>query len=148
MKHRKVKSKSTEKAAENNVIAPGWENIRYFTPREFTCSCDGMCDHPTAISMDLVKELDEIREAVGMPIKITSGTRCARHNRKVGGAPKSAHVPVNGVSHAADIACPNSLFRYLFLTHAFGRFRRIGIAEGFIHVDNDPNLPQDVAWTY
>jgi hypothetical protein len=27
-------------------------------------------------------------------------------------------------------------------------FNRIGVANTFIHVDNDPSLPEDVIWTY
>ena len=137
----------------------GWEDIRYFKPREFTCNCDDFCDHSPAISLELVAKLDRIRDAIEMPVKINSGTRCERHNRRVGGDIHSAHVPKkrkgratdvnqNGTSHAADVHCPNATFRYAFLSAALPLFNRIGIAKDFIHVDDAPELPDNAIWVY
>ncbi len=125
-----------------------WDAITYFTAREFTCKCEGFCDHPDVVSMELVQKLDRIRKAVGVPLKINSGTRCERHNRKTGGASTSAHLPKNDVSYAADVACPNGSIRYVLIREALREFNRIGIAKDFIHVDNDPSLPAEVVWTY
>lgn len=44
--------------------------------------------------------LEQVRAAVGLPIRVSSGYRCAALNRAVGGSPNSAHV--NGL--AADIS--------------------------------------------
>lgn len=125
-----------------------WKKIKHFTPKEFTCKCDGLCDHQDAISVEMVAKLDKIRDAINMPVKINSGTRCVRHNLRSGGKERSAHVPKNGPSHAADIHCPNSAFRCAFLREAVGVFPRIGVGKTFIHVDDDPELPQDVVWVY
>ncbi len=125
-----------------------WDSIRHFKPREFTCSCDGLCDHPDVISPEFVAKLDEIRERIGLPVTVTSGTRCERHNRKVGGKPHSAHLPKNGVSHAADIKCSDSAYRFAFLSAALPLFKRIGVGKEFIHVDDDPELPSEVVWVY
>lgn len=43
--------------------------------------------------------LDPLREAYGKPIKVTSGYRCPRLNRAVGGAESSQHIK----GEAADI---------------------------------------------
>jgi len=43
--------------------------------------------------------LDPLREAYGKPIRVTSGYRCPRLNRLVGGAPNSQHMR----GEAADI---------------------------------------------
>ena len=128
--------------------ASAWDQIKYFTPKEFTCKCQGFCDHPSVISMDVVTKLDNIRELIGKPITIVSATRCERYNRKFGGKARSSHVPRDGVSHAADVACLDSAFRFAFLTAAIPMFNRIGIGKDFIHVDDDPELPRNVVWRY
>ena len=150
----KFRKQKRENASKSDSIEPSrtqaitWDDIKHFTPREFTCKCEGLCDHPVVISLDLVAKLDSIRESIGRPIGITSGTRCERHNQRVGGKQRSAHIPKNGVSHAVDIHCPDSSFRYAFLKSALPLFNRIGIAKDFIHVDNDPELPGKVIWVY
>ena len=150
-KFRKQKQESTTKTesietSRNQEIS--WNDIKHFTPREFTCKCDGLCDHPVVISLELVAKLDSIRDSMGRSIGITSGTRCERHNQRVGGKRRSAHTPKNGVSHAVDVHCPDSAFRYAFLKSALPLFNRIGIAKSFIHVDDDPELPGNVIWVY
>ena len=40
---------------------------------------------------------DEIREHFGRPAIITSGTRCAKHNREVGGVAGSYHTTGNAI---------------------------------------------------
>lgn len=126
----------------------GWDGVNNFVPREFTCRCEGLCDHPVVVSLDLVAKLDKIRDLMGMPVTIVSGTRCERYNRKVGGRPLSAHIPRDGTSHAADVRCPDNAFRFAFLAAALPIFNRIGIGKDFIHVDDDPNLPANVVWVY
>jgi hypothetical protein len=133
-------------SAENTVNS--WNEINHFTPREFTCTCNGFCEHPSVISMELVAKLDRIRHQIGLPVTIVSGTRCERHNRRVGGNPRSAHLAKNGVSHAADIQCPHPAFRFAFLNQALSLFNRIGIGKDLIHVDDDPELPPNSLWVY
>ncbi len=127
---------------------PSWERVKHFTPREFTCTCDGLCDHPVAISPDVVAALDRIRDELGVPLSVVSGTRCERYNRKVGGSPRSAHIPKNGISHAVDIRCQDAQLRHRLISAALAVFPRIGIAKDFIHLDDDPELPQPLIWVY
>lgn len=150
-KPRKSRAESGETAcsqASGQNAPTSWESVSHFTPREFTCRCEGLCDHPVVVSPDLVAKLDKIRELIGMPVTIVSGTRCERHNRKVGGKPLSSHVPRDGISHAADVRCPDNEFRFAFLAAALPIFNRIGIGKDFIHVDDDPALPSNVVWVY
>jgi len=123
-----------------------WDDIKHFTPRDFTCQCAGLCDHPVAISLETVAKLDKICEIIGLPVKVLSGTRCERYNLRVSGQGRSAHVPKDGVSHAAHVFCPDSGFRFAFLTAALPVFNRIGIGKDFIHVDDDPELPGNMVW--
>jgi zinc D-Ala-D-Ala carboxypeptidase len=136
----------TETVGAEESTGPSWDNIRHFTPRDFACQCAGLCDHPVVISVETVAKLDEICDAIGLPVKILSGSRCKRYNNRISGQSRSAHVPKNGVSHAAHVFCPDSSFRFAFLTAALPVFNRIGIGKDFIHIDDDPELPPKVVW--
>lgn len=59
--------------------------------------------------------LQALRTALGVPLHIVSGTRCAAHNKAVGGAPKSFHLTGQAfdVSHATVDA--TTLHQYALL---------------------------------
>jgi hypothetical protein len=147
-KHKLPSPKKTEAAAVDAAqqFNAGWAGIRYFKPRDFACRCEGLCGHPDVISPDLVTKLDKIQDLIGMPVILLSGTRCEKFNRKSGGRERSAHTVKSGVSHAADIRCPDTAFRFAFLTAALPLFKRVGIGKESIHVDDDPELPPNVVW--
>ncbi|GAB6181739.1 D-Ala-D-Ala carboxypeptidase family metallohydrolase [Desulfotomaculum defluvii] len=101
----------------------------HFEEREFACRCCGMVN----VSMELVTKLEEMRQAIGKPIIVTSGYRCPLHNRAVGGAINSYHI--RGL--AADIKVAGCTAEQLAaLAVRFG-FDGIGIYRkgNFIHVD-------------
>lgn len=84
--------------------------MTYFTLNELTRSATaqrlGIDNTPTAAQkkclIALVDNiLDPLRKAYGKPIIVTSGFRCARLNRAVGGATTSQHT----TGQAADIRC-------------------------------------------
>ncbi|HID30624.1 MAG TPA: peptidase M15 family protein [Desulfobacterales bacterium] len=114
---------------------------KHFSKQEFACPCGCGFDTP---ARGLIIRLELIREILSSPVVITSGCRCASYNKKIGGAPNSAHTR----GCAADIHTPDSEFRWKFLQLAFILFKRVGIGKDFIHVDTDNLLPQEVAWTY
>lgn len=75
--------------------------MKYFTITELTKSAtakrNGIDNKPSAtVERKLValieKVLDPLREAYGAPIIVTSGYRCEKLNRLVGGAASSQHV--------------------------------------------------------
>jgi uncharacterized protein YcbK (DUF882 family) len=118
-------------------------NLKHFKLAEF--------DSPDApgsgANMDQIflYMLDATREGAGIPFRVTSGYRTEAHNLKVGGKPKSAHR--NG--YAADISAPTGNDKFKIVQSALRNgFTRIGIGTTFIHLDNDPSLPQNVIWTY
>jgi hypothetical protein len=82
--------------------------MKYFTIRELiksTTAIERHIDNSPSKEVErsltaLVENiLDPLREAYGKPIIVTSGYRCARLNKVVGGAPSSQHVK----GEAADI---------------------------------------------
>lgn len=114
-----------------------------FKRSEFACQCGCGADD---ISMDLVNRLQEVRDALGQPMKITSGIRCSVHNANVKGTVGSSHLEGNGT--AVDIACPNSVYREKLLKAIMPVFDRVGIAKTFIHCDVDANKTSGVCWLY
>lgn len=64
---------------------------RNFTCDEFECPCG--CE-TQMIDRELADKLQRIRDMLGVPLKVTSGYRCIKHNRSktVGGSPNSRHV--------------------------------------------------------
>lgn len=99
----------------------------------------------------VIEMLDEAREIYGSPIFITSGYRTEAHNSKVGGVSKSSHLKglAADISDNRDGSKMNSRNRFFMLEalYAVG-FNRIGVGNGFIHVDIDTDKPEDVVWTY
>ncbi|MGO9567267.1 MAG: D-Ala-D-Ala carboxypeptidase family metallohydrolase [Desulfomonilaceae bacterium] len=147
-KEKVICPRSEEGSAVDSVhrVPVGWSDISYFKPRDFTCRCEGLCDHPDVISRNLVAKLDKIQDLIGIPVTVISGTRCEKFNRKSGGRERSAHISKGGVSHAADIRCPDATFRSAFLTAALPLFNRVGIGKDSINVDDDPELTRNVVW--
>jgi len=115
--------------------------LKHFHIDEFKCKCCGKA----LMKEEFLKMLDKARDLAKTPFIITSGYRCQEHNKEVGGKPDSAHTR----GYAADIAVSNSTDRYLIVYGLImAGFRRLGIGKDFIHVDNDPEKPSGVIWTY
>jgi zinc D-Ala-D-Ala carboxypeptidase len=116
----------------------------HFLEKEFLCKC-GCGAGAGKISPDLIEMLEDMRVLYGKSIRIASGFRCPAHNAAVGGTPKSAHL----TGEAADIVCILPRDRYNLLTATLdSEAKRIGIGNGFLHVDVSETLPQNVIWTY
>ena len=113
-----------------------------FSRHEFACRCGCGYDE---ISLVLVKQLQGIRNLLGASITITSGCRCERHNRGVGGSGNSDHLTGSGVDVSVDSS--RTRFRLVGLAYVEG-IPRIGIAKTFVHLGIDPENSKDVLWLY
>ena len=107
---------------------------RYFSHDELKCRC---CD-VNQMDQVFVDTLDQIRENYGKPMMVTSGFRCTKHNKKVGGSDFSAHL--EGL--AVDIAITDSKLRHQLIkaimsieTASYSDTISFGIHENFIHID-------------
>jgi len=121
--------------------------MRYFKKSEFACKCGCGEDN---ISERFANRLDFAREAAGIPFVINSGVRCETHNKSVGGVPVSSHVAsATKLGHAADISAKTSGEKHAIVASLLAAgFTRLGIADTFIHVDDDPSKDSDAIWTY
>lgn len=119
---------------------------KYFSDYEFKCKCGcGLYIKNDA----LLQRLDTLREAAGVPLLVTSGTRCPGWNLKVGGKPSSAHLG----GEAADITTLNAgvfeTIKLFYLAVTAAGFNRVGVdlKKFFIHVDVSKTLPPGF-WVY
>lgn len=119
---------------------------KYFKRSEFACKCG--CGY-NDISPELVAKLDAAREEAGVPFVVTSGCRCATHNKRVGGVHNETD-PNKSSSHtkgfAADIAAVGQN-RGKILAACEKYFSRRGVGDSYVHVDIDPAKP-DAVWEY
>jgi zinc D-Ala-D-Ala carboxypeptidase len=117
------------------------EDWRHFDLDEFACPCCGRNE----ISPPFVGLLDQARELVGVPFRVSSGYRCQAHNRQVGGVRDSEHL----VGLAADILAVDSEARFLIVSAALQvGIRRIGIHEHFVHLGVSRLHNPDVLFLY
>ena len=113
----------------------------YFTDDELKCPCCGLMNITPRHRM----MLDSTREGAGIPMKVTSGSRCAKHNKEVGGKEDSDHLTGEGT----DISCETSVQRYRIIKAALSMgFTRIGVRKDFLHLGSSLNNTQEVMWLY
>ena len=105
---------------------------KYFKLSEFSCPCcKRVMLHPK-----LLGKLVEVRKILERPVYITSGYRCSKYNRKVGGIVNSYHC----IGLAADIRVKDiNLITLLEICENID-FAGIGLYEkkNFLHLDVRP----------
>ena len=106
-----------------------------FKSTEFDCHGNGCCTQ-TQIDDTLIEYVQKIRNHFGKPVTVSSGYRCATHNKNIGGATGSRHSK----GQAADIyisgVAPAEIAKYAESIGILG----IGLYETdkdghFVHVD-------------
>lgn len=116
--------------------APTHYTCKYFKDSEFTCKCGCGLN----LQKDSIKRIaDEIREHFGRPAIISSGTRCAKHNREVGGVAGSYHtkgtaidIIIPGVSGADVLAYTKQIVAQGRARYTYGGTKQMGSAT---HID-------------
>jgi len=116
-------------------MAAAWPN---FVEEEVACRC-GCGALPDPEIMDV---LQSIRNTIGRPLQVSSGARCQKHDKAVGG--RGNHTTGFAVDILAD-----SRLKYLIVREALGEgVTRIGVGKDFVHLDLVTPKPQYVLWTY
>jgi len=127
--------------------------LKYFQLSEFDAK-----DEPgtgRGMKESTLRRLDKMREIYGGKITVRHGFRTKRAAARIkanyaGAVKNSAHE----IGYAADIA-PTSVklktwaswFKFLEAAWAAG-FRRFGIMNNTLHVDDDPKRPSPAIWDY
>ena len=106
---------------------------RNFRQDEFVCRC-GHCNlsipQPGLVVAELMVALQQARDVLQAPITVTSGRRCVRHNRKVGGVKNSYHCSGRAVDVKAD-----NMDALSDALQAVPTFRYIERHDSYIHAD-------------
>lgn len=101
----------------------------HFRRREIACPCCGLCNaDPLALLT-----LEWVRELVGCGFSPNSFCRCAQHNKKVGGKPRSQHL----LGRAFDVPrlagmTPQQMAQ---LAESIPYVRGIGVYDWGVHFD-------------
>lgn len=108
--------------------------MKHFRRSEFACKCG--CGMDT-VDYELAGILEDLREHFGLPVYITSGNRCFRHNVAVDGRQKSKHL----ISQAADVVVKNTnpIYVYAYLANRYPLKHGIGSYGDFTHIDIRPD---------
>ena len=110
-----------------------FNGIQHFSYGEFTCHCG--CGYNT-VDIRLVKILDDIRNHYGRPAIITSGVRCKKHNREVGGVENSWHTRRKAADFYINGISSSELNRYCSILREQGLLRYCyAIDSGAVHID-------------
>lgn len=95
-----AKLKEVHKSFMTGVMTKeDWKNIKYFKESEFKCK--DSCGYKS-VYKEQAYNLDALRYYLQTPIYITSGCRCSKHNKKVGGATSSRHYNKENGAKATD----------------------------------------------
>ena len=112
-----------------------WNDIKYFKKEEFTCKCGCGLNN---IQLKVVQVADEIREHFGKPAIVTSGTRCVKHNKEVGGVVNSRHLVGKAIDLYIEDVDGGTLVNYTKQLVAQGKLRytyRISANGNAVHID-------------
>ena len=104
---------------------------QFFSRLEMRCRCWSGCDAP-AMDAAFMERLNALRHEWGRPLIVNSAARCAAHNAKVGGSPKSQHLL--GLAADLRVNTPNDGVALAALAEKHG-FKGIGVAKTFVHLD-------------
>lgn len=93
---------------------------------------------------EFLERLDQARAFADIPFIINSAYRSPNHPLSIKN-PTSSHI--KGL--AVDIKATDNATRFKIIDALlFVGFKRIGIADTFIHVDMDYDKRQEIIWTY
>ncbi len=101
-----------------------------FSTSELDCKCNYASCNKTLIDLEHITLLQKLRDLVG-PLKITSGFRCKRHNKNVGGVPTSQHIRGTATDIQSKRIEPNIIQATCDVI-----FNAVGSYDTFTHVDS------------
>lgn len=121
---------------------------RHFVIDEFACRHCGV----NLIDHQFVTELDDLRQAVGFALPVSSGYRCPVYNAQVS---KTGTTGPHTTGRAVDLVVSHAQALKVVRVASIMGFTGIGVQQKgtgrFIHLDNLPNAPgqpRPTIWSY
>lgn len=119
------------------------DRYQFFSENDFNRA------NPPCVMSDMnpvfLEMLDMAREKAMVPFIVNSAFRTVAHEKRQGRDGSSSHTK----GAAVDLKATNSRTRFRIIQGLLkAGFTRIGVGEGFIHVDMDRDKDPDVMWTY
>jgi uncharacterized protein YcbK (DUF882 family) len=86
---------------------------------------------------DLVENLQIIRDAIGKPIRVISGYRSPKYNRRIGGARKSQHMKAKAADMVIKGMKPVEVHKIVTGLIKEGKIKKggVGLYKYFVHYD-------------
>lgn len=114
----------------------------------YSCSCCGKQARP---SERLLRAKAALEAVTGCQFRVSSPCRCAKHNRNVGGSPKSQHlIDKDGVFHAFDLVPVDDSFYLSDLAIAayyeVPEIGGVGLYEEHLHIDDRDYEGDKFSW--
>lgn len=123
-----------------------WDNYKNFDREEFACQETGECH----MRDDFMTMLQQLRDELGEPIRITSGYRDPRHSIEASKPEGRLSAHTRGL--AADIACDGQMAHKIIKIAMRLGFTGIGVsqkgASRFVHLDTFEGSPRPNIWSY
>ena len=87
--------------------------------------------------IELVVELQKLRDIIGVPIKVNSGYRSPEHNKSIGGVSNSQHVLGKACDIVAKDISPRDLANVIenLIDNGFLKIGGLGRYNTFTHID-------------
>lgn len=111
-----------------------WYAYSNFRKKEFKCKCNKYCNgYPVEVDEKLLYLLQKIRDHLDKPVIITSGIRCKKYNKAVGGVSRSQHL----YGTAADVIVKDvSADRVYFVADKINPKGGVGRYKTYTHIDS------------
>lgn len=117
-----------------------WSRVRYFTRKEFRCTCGKCGGFPVEPQEEMVLAVDEFRHRLGVPVYIVdqggSGVRCKEHNDSLPGAAKNSQHLYGMAADLHSSKSPEEMYRVA--EEVLGNTGGIGLYSWGIHFDKRP----------
>jgi hypothetical protein len=123
-----------------NPVTPSSPARNYFKTGEFACKCG--CG-TNKVKQPLMDTLNVIREKLGVPVTVISGTRCPKRNKEAGGVANSNHLSGEAADIQAKEIAPETVrkvIRELWTNGSLPDLAGLGSYETFTHVDIAPKV--------
>ncbi|MCK9370545.1 D-Ala-D-Ala carboxypeptidase family metallohydrolase [Candidatus Dojkabacteria bacterium] len=131
---------------KKNDLSESRSLSEHFAKFEFECQCKYKDCMQQSVNEELIAKLELVRTEFGAPLSISSGFRCAKHQRDLAETMETAvGLSQHELGNAADIAT-NPAKSILLLPIIRKHFMAVGVANSFIHVDLRTGKRRD--WRY